>query len=100
MLESKPGSSGKFVEANVLYMQGTLGPTLFKGGDGTADTRYLETVTFVQHQLMETARWALEHLPWAYGRNALVKFSKHHMLGESFERSRHAHNCATRKRFY
>ena len=50
--------------ANVLYMQGTLGPTLFNGGDGTAETRYLETVTFVQHQLMETARWALEHLPW------------------------------------
>jgi predicted AlkP superfamily phosphohydrolase/phosphomutase len=50
--------------ANVLYMQGTLGPTLSKGGDGTAETRYLETVTFVQHQLMETARWALEHLPW------------------------------------
>jgi predicted AlkP superfamily phosphohydrolase/phosphomutase len=50
--------------ANVLYMQGALGPTLFKGGDGTAETRYMETVTFVQHRLMETARWTLEHLPW------------------------------------
>ena len=50
--------------ANVLYMQGALGPTLFKGGDGTAETRYLETVTFLQHQLMETARWAIERLPW------------------------------------
>ena len=50
--------------ANVLYMQGMLGPTLFKGGDGSAETRYLETVTFLQHQLMETSRWAIEHLPW------------------------------------
>jgi predicted AlkP superfamily phosphohydrolase/phosphomutase len=50
--------------ANVLYLQGTLGAPLFKGGDGTAEARYLETVTFVQHQLMETARWAIERLPW------------------------------------
>ncbi len=50
--------------ANVLYQQGTLGPPLFKGGDGTAENRYLETVTFLQHQLMETSRWAIEHLPW------------------------------------
>jgi predicted AlkP superfamily phosphohydrolase/phosphomutase len=50
--------------ANALYVQGMLGPTLFQGGDGIAETRYLETVTFLQHQLMETARWALQHLPW------------------------------------
>ena len=50
--------------ANLLYMEGALGTPIFKGGDGIAEVRYLETVTFVQHQLMETARWALERLPW------------------------------------
>ena len=50
--------------ANVLYMEGALGLPIFKGGDGVAEIRYLETITFVQHQLMETARWALERLPW------------------------------------
>jgi predicted AlkP superfamily phosphohydrolase/phosphomutase len=50
--------------AHQLYSQGALGPTLPNGGDGTAEARYLETVAFAQHQLMETNRWALEHLPW------------------------------------
>ena len=50
--------------ANALYLQGALGTPIFKGGNGTAEIRYLETVTFVQHQLMETARWALQRLPW------------------------------------
>jgi predicted AlkP superfamily phosphohydrolase/phosphomutase len=50
--------------AHQLYSQGAFGPTLPKGGDGTAEARYLETVSFAQHQLMETNRWALEHLPW------------------------------------
>jgi predicted AlkP superfamily phosphohydrolase/phosphomutase len=50
--------------ANTLYMQGTLGLPIVKGGDGGAEIRYLETVKFVQHQLMETARWALQRLPW------------------------------------
>lgn len=50
--------------ANALYLQGALGTPIFKGGDGAAEIRYLETVTFVQHQLMETARWALQRLPW------------------------------------
>ena len=50
--------------ANPLYGQGALGPTLPNGGDGTAEARYLETVSFAQHQLAETNRWALEQLPW------------------------------------
>src|SRR6516165_9843453 len=50
--------------ANPLYSQGALGRTLPDGGDGSAEARYLETVTFAQHQLMEANRWALEHLPW------------------------------------
>jgi predicted AlkP superfamily phosphohydrolase/phosphomutase len=50
--------------AHPLYSQGALGVTLPNGGDGTAEARYLETVSFAQHQLIETNRWALEHLPW------------------------------------
>jgi len=50
--------------ANPLYSQGALGSTLPNGGDGTAEARYLETVAFAQHQLMEANRWTLEHLPW------------------------------------
>ncbi len=50
--------------ANPLYSQGAFGPTLPNGGDGTAEARYLETVSFAQHQLAETNRWALEQLPW------------------------------------
>ena len=34
------------------------------GGSGGAEARYLETVVFAQHQLMETNRWAMENLPW------------------------------------
>jgi hypothetical protein len=50
--------------ANPLYSQGAFGLTLPNGGNGTAEARYLETVSFAQHQLAETNRWALEHLPW------------------------------------
>jgi len=50
--------------ASFLYQQGALGHTLPNGGSGSAEARYLETVIFAQHQLMETNRWALENLPW------------------------------------
>ncbi len=50
--------------ASILYNQGALGRTIANGGSGGAEARYLETVLFAQHQLMETNRWALEHLPW------------------------------------
>ena len=50
--------------ASLLYQQGALGRIIANGGDGTAEARYLETVTLVQHQLMETNRWALDHLDW------------------------------------
>lgn len=46
------------------YRQGSFGKTIPNGGDGSAEARYLETVAQVQHQLTETARWALERLPW------------------------------------
>jgi hypothetical protein len=50
--------------ANVLYLQGALGATIPQGGDGTAESRYLDTVMFLQQQIMETSRWALEQFPW------------------------------------
>ena len=50
--------------ASILYQQGALGRTLFNGGNGGAEARYLETLQFAQHQLMETNRWAIDNLPW------------------------------------
>jgi len=50
--------------ASILYNQGGFGRTIANGGNGGAEARYLETVTLVEHQLMETNRWALENLPW------------------------------------
>ncbi len=50
--------------ARILYQQGSFGRTIPSGGSGGAEARYLETVKFAQHQLMETNRWSLAHLPW------------------------------------
>ena len=50
--------------ASFLYQEGAFGRTIPKGGSGGAEARYLETVLFAQHQLIETNRWALESLPW------------------------------------
>ena len=50
--------------ASILYQQGALGRTIPNGGNGGAEARYLETLSFAQHQLMETNRWAIENLPW------------------------------------
>lgn len=50
--------------ASLLYNRGELGVPLAKGGDGVAEARYLETVQFAQHQLMDTNGWVLEHISW------------------------------------
>jgi predicted AlkP superfamily phosphohydrolase/phosphomutase len=50
--------------ASLLYSRGKLGVTLPKGGNGIAESRYLETVQFAQHRLIEINRWALDHLSW------------------------------------
>ena len=50
--------------ATILFQQGAFGRTIANGGSGGAEARYLETLAFAQHQLMETNRWAIEHLPW------------------------------------
>ncbi|HKY10170.1 MAG TPA: alkaline phosphatase family protein, partial [Candidatus Binatia bacterium] len=65
--ESVPGPTVQsFVGngASILYQQGALGRTLANGGSGGAEARYLETLLFAQHQLMETNRWAMANLPW------------------------------------
>jgi predicted AlkP superfamily phosphohydrolase/phosphomutase len=50
--------------ATILFQQGAFGRTIPNGGNGGAEARYLETLAFAQHQLMETNRWAIENLPW------------------------------------
>ena len=50
--------------ASILYQNGALGRTIANDGGGGAEARYLETIMFAQRQLMETNRWAIEHLPW------------------------------------
>jgi len=50
--------------ASILYQNGAFGRPLANGGGGGAEARYLETLLFAQHQLMETNRWAIENLPW------------------------------------
>jgi len=50
--------------ASILYQNGGLGRTIANGGSGSAEARYLETMLFAQHQLIETNRWAIENLPW------------------------------------
>ncbi|HUK39764.1 MAG TPA: alkaline phosphatase family protein [Candidatus Acidoferrales bacterium] len=59
-------AAGAFIGngASDLYSQGAFGSTIPNGGDGTAEARYLETVSFVQHQLIETSNWALSHFQW------------------------------------
>ncbi len=65
-LEGAGETVGSFIGngASILYQQGSFGRTIPSGGSGGAEARYLETVRFAQHQLMETNRWALAHLPW------------------------------------
>ena len=50
--------------ASILYQNGAFGRTIANGGGGGAEARYLETILFAHHQLMETNRWAMENLPW------------------------------------
>ncbi len=50
--------------ASILYQTGGLGRTIANGGGGGAEARYLETMLFAQHQLIETDRWAIENLSW------------------------------------
>lgn len=50
--------------ADDLYKAGALGKTIPKGGDGTAEKRYLETVALVALQCRRLFDFALEHTRW------------------------------------
>jgi predicted AlkP superfamily pyrophosphatase or phosphodiesterase len=55
-------AAGGFVGngAGRAYERGDLGPPLWKGGDGTAERRYLETVGLVARQFTRLADFALD----------------------------------------
>jgi hypothetical protein len=50
--------------ANHYYESGALGPPLWRGGDGTAEERYLETVRLVIHQFGRLLAFGTEHTHW------------------------------------
>ncbi|HWP58060.1 MAG TPA: alkaline phosphatase family protein [Candidatus Acidoferrales bacterium] len=58
--------AGMFVGhgASVPYVQGLLGRPLFRGGDGTAEQRYMETVRLNLRRLTNWTRWAMRNLQW------------------------------------
>ncbi|HEU4345399.1 MAG TPA: alkaline phosphatase family protein [Candidatus Binatia bacterium] len=58
--------AGAFVGngANDSYLQGAFGRTIPNGGEGIAETRYLETILFSQQRLIEINRWALARFSW------------------------------------
>ncbi len=47
--------------AFALYRSGGLGPTLMAGGDGTAESRYLETAELLLRQFMRGSEWLWTH---------------------------------------
>jgi len=59
-------AAGGFVgnAAGWSYEQGRLGTTLAKGGDGTAEARYVETVALVVRQFGRLNDFAFERTPW------------------------------------
>ena len=46
------------------YEAGTLGPQLWKGGDGTAERRYLEVAAISIRQFTRLTDFAMERTPW------------------------------------
>jgi predicted AlkP superfamily phosphohydrolase/phosphomutase len=59
-------AAGAFVGngARLLYQEGALGPTFGAAGSGAAEARYLETVRMAQHQIKQTALWAIQRVSW------------------------------------
>jgi predicted AlkP superfamily phosphohydrolase/phosphomutase len=73
LLVSGPGVAAAAFEATTgfvgngapeLYGEGGLGPPLWKGGDGTAERRYLETVGLVVRQMERLADFTMDRTPW------------------------------------
>lgn len=46
--------------AHHLYRRGSFGPTLWEGGDGTAEARYLETAELLTRQFNRGSQWLWE----------------------------------------
>jgi hypothetical protein len=59
-------ATGGFIPngADDLYREGGLGPPLWKGGDGTAERRYLETVRLVARQFQRLLDFGAERTRW------------------------------------
>lgn len=59
-------ASGGFVGngSSWAYGDGSLGPTLAEGGDGTAERRYLESVALVTRQFTRLTDFAFDRTPW------------------------------------
>ena len=59
-------ATGGFVgnTADQLYDRGELGPPLWKGGDGTAERRYLETSALVVRQFSRLADFGIDRTAW------------------------------------
>lgn len=59
-------ATGGFVGngAAELYERGDLGPTLWQGGDGTAERRYLETVGLVARQFRRLTDFSFDRTAW------------------------------------
>jgi predicted AlkP superfamily phosphohydrolase/phosphomutase len=50
--------------ASRFYEKGSLGPPLWRGGDGTAERRYLETVRLVARQFHRLLEFSTERTRW------------------------------------
>ncbi len=59
-------ATGGFVGngADDLYKDGAFGPPVWKGGDGTAEARYLETAFLVQRQFRRFMDFGLDATKW------------------------------------
>ncbi|HET7292214.1 MAG TPA: alkaline phosphatase family protein, partial [Vicinamibacteria bacterium] len=59
-------ATGGFVGngADDLYKDGALGPPVWKGGDGTAEARYLETAFLVERQFRRLMDFGLDATKW------------------------------------
>ncbi|MGH7843843.1 MAG: alkaline phosphatase family protein [Candidatus Binatia bacterium] len=66
LLPQLRNAAGVFIGngASLLYLHGALGRPIFRGGDGTAELRYLETVALSQRQTIKATIWAMRTLSW------------------------------------
>ena len=94
-------ATGGFVGngAERAYERGELGPPLWKGGDGAAERRYLETVGLVARQFARLADFALDHT----ARDLLVTYLPYpdealHLWRGYLDRSRPGHDAAVAAR--